>query len=108
MNPGPEPQRDNFVEVKGKVSGREPLAYTPSGTAILEFKLAVVQEFLSKKSTGYFPVMFMGETAEKWSRDLRVGKKLCVRGFLWCRQFKDRKGRPVSEFKVIADTIEGE
>lgn len=98
----------NRVQLRGKVSRVSPLKYTPFGTAICEFTIATRQEYLDKKSVGYFDVILIGKVAEERQTELRTGKQVVVGGALWSRSFRDRKGNKVCETKVIANSIEGD
>ena len=91
----------------GKISHVETLKYTPTGKAILEFTLAVPQEFLEKKSMGYFTIVLVGGEAEAGAPSVRIGKQASVRGTLWRRSFRNRRGDAVTETKILADSMTG-
>lgn len=98
-------ERVNTVNLTGKVSRTQGLRYTPSGTPLWEFILAVNQQAFDKKSVGYFEVQVMGSLAEELQGKIRIGKKLTVSGALWMRNYKNRNGLNVSETKVVAESI---
>jgi hypothetical protein len=52
--------------------------------------------------------MLSGAVAEDSAAQLRIGKKLSLRGSLWSRSFKNRQGMKVNETKILVDSIEGE
>jgi single-stranded DNA-binding protein len=83
------------------------LRYTPSGTPILELTLAAPQTYFDKDSIGYFEVLIRGKIAEEGAR-IRIGQKIELKGSLWMRSFKNRKGARVNETKIMVETIEGE
>jgi len=84
------------------------LKYTPSGTPVCEFTLAVPQVYFGKLSVGYFEIQMHGDFAETHARLLRVGKTVRLNGALWSRVYKDRQGKRVQETRILADAIEEE
>ncbi len=104
---GNEPQPDNFVSLKGKISQAGKLAYTASGKAICEALLAVSQELFGEKSVGYVAIQLEGDLAESEGRSLKIGQKVEVSGLLWSRKFKNRRNESVIETKVIVKKIGG-
>ncbi len=98
----------NRVCLTGKVSRMGRLKYTPSGTAVCDFTVAVPQIYFDKLSVGYFEMMMTGKSAEDKVDQLRIGKKVKLTGSLWARTFRDRQGRFVNETKVLVDKIEEE
>lgn len=95
----------NQVLLVGKISRLGSLKYTPSGTAIRDFTLAVPQRLLEKNSVGYFEAQMTGRPAEERMVGLKVGSALKLTGSLWARTFLDRQGRKVNETKVLVDTM---
>jgi len=95
----------NFVVLRGKISQRKRLTYTPTGTPICHFMVAVPQRYFEKDSIGYFEVVMVGKLAEEKSEDLKIGRFINIEGHLWNRSFKDRQGRMVRETKIIVEKI---
>ncbi len=97
----------NQVQAAGKISRVGKLAYTPAGSAVLEFTLAVPQTFFDKRSFGNFEVRIIGDLAETaaGSGSLRIGRAVAVSGSLWTRTYTDRKGVRVTEVKIVASEI---
>lgn len=98
-------ESENWVVLIGKISRLGPLRYTPSGTPIREFTIAVPQRQFEKSSIGYFELQLAGKSAEENIEALRVGATLKVSGCLWARTFSDRQGRRVSETKILVDSL---
>ena len=84
------------------------MKYTPSGMAIFEFTVAIPQRFFEKDTVGYIEVMMIGESAVNTASSLKVGQQLSLKGRLFSRAYKNRRGTRVTETKVLAETIEGE
>jgi len=97
----------NQVCLSGKVSRVSPLRYAPAGTPISEFIVAVQQSHLEVTNMGYFEVVLTGDMAEKWSRELKIGMWVDVKGELWSRAFLNRQGTKINETKVLAKEIGG-
>lgn len=96
----------NWVHLEGKITRRANLKYTPGGTPICEFTIAVPQKCFERKSMGQLEIMMIGNTAEECAPKLTVGKLLSLEGSLWTRSFMDRKGEWVKETKVLAESID--
>jgi len=64
----------NSVTLRGKVNRVERVKYTPVGTAICEFSLAVSQRYFDDESVGYFDILLLGQNAEQSSESVRIGK----------------------------------
>ncbi len=104
MSRGAEPGA-NRVDMAGKVSRAGKLAYTPAGVPVLEFTLAAPQRYFGRNTMGHFEVLVVGETAEELARFIRIGKRVTLKGLLWTRTFRDRKGNRVIETKILAESI---
>lgn len=98
----------NRVELSGKVTKTDGLRYTPSGVAICDFKMAVLQENFDKKSTGYFELQLSGALAEEFGPELKIGKKVSIDGELWMRSYRPRSGGQLNETKVLVKSIQME
>jgi len=94
--------------VEGKVSRSHGLKYTPTGTAVCEFTVAVPQKYFGKASIGYFEAAIFGDVALELAPKLKIGKKIGLKGSLWTRTFKNRQGVKVSETKILVESVEGE
>ena len=99
---------ENKVELTGKVSRTNRLKYTPTGTPVLEFTIAVPQALFEKGSVGYFQAQLFGRPAEESAHTMKIGKLVKVTGSLWTRTFKDRNGRQVEETKILASSVQEE
>ncbi len=81
-----------------------PTEYTPTGIAIVEFLLAGQQEFLGRKGFGNFELLATGDATDLL-KGVRVGTRVSVRGSLWQRRYRGRRGQNVSEMKVVISDI---
>jgi single-strand DNA-binding protein len=97
--------------------GRDPeMRYTPSGTAVTNFSIAVDDSFTSKegervKRTIWFRVTAWGKQAENCNQYLCKGRKVLVEGRLVAdekgapRTFERRDGTAGAAFEVTAGTV---
>ncbi len=97
---------DNSVLIAGRVCRTSRLRYTPQGIAVFEFMVATTQSHLGKSSVGYFDVVATGDLAEAKFCALRIGRKVSLKGGLWSRSFRDRRGQWVKETKILAESLE--
>ncbi len=72
---------------------------------MLEFVLAVPQQFLDLENFGYFEVLAQGDEALSLPDELKIGKQIAVEGSLWSRRYKDLNQKWLREYKVILSSI---
>jgi single-strand DNA-binding protein len=92
--------------------GRDPeMNYTPNGTAIAKFSLAVNR--VTKSATGerveeteWFYIVAWQQLAERCSTYLKKGQKVFIEGRLTTRKYTDRNGIERTAVEVIANEIE--
>ncbi len=92
--------------------GRDPeMNYTPSGTAIAKFSLAVSR--VSKSATGerqqeteWFNIVAWQHLAETCSTYLKKGQKVFIEGRLATRKYTDKNGIERTAVEVIANDME--
>lgn len=92
--------------------GRDPeLNYTPSGTAVAKFSLAVNR--VTKSATGerqeeteWFNIVAFRQQAELCSTYLRKGQKAFIEGRLSQRKYTDRNGVERISVEVIVSDLE--
>ena len=92
--------------------GRDPeMNYTPSGTAVTKFSLAVSR--MAKTGTGekqeeteWFNIVAWQQLAETCNTYLRKGMKVYIEGRLTQRKYVDREGAQRTAVDVIANNME--
>jgi len=92
--------------------GRDPeMNYTPNGTAIAKFSLAVNR--VTKSSTGerqeeteWFNIVAWQQLAERCSTYLKKGQKVFIEGRLATRKYTDKNGVERTAVEVIASDME--
>jgi single-strand DNA-binding protein len=92
--------------------GRDPeMNYTPNGTAIAKFSLAVSRYTKSatgerQEETEWFYIVAWQQLAERCSTYLKKGQKVFIEGRLSTRKYTDRNGVERTAVEVIANDME--
>ena len=88
----------NVVLLLGRVTMDPDLRYTPSGAAVLGFRIAVNRRWMDKQSnewkedTSFFNVNIWGQSAERLSKTMRKGSAVLVEGQLRSRTWDGKDG----------------
>jgi single-strand DNA-binding protein len=93
----------------GRLTANPQLRYTPSGTAVAQFTLAISRSFTGqdgKKETDFIPIVVWQKTAEVASQHLRKGQKAAVEGRIQTRSYENKEGRKIYVTEVVADHVE--
>lgn len=98
----------NKVILVGRLSNDVDLKYTPSGTAVAKFGLAVGGKPKpdGSDSVSFFNVVVWGKAAENCGNFLSKGKQIALDGRLEQRSWTAQDGSKRSTVEVIADRIE--
>lgn len=99
----------NRVILIGNLTQDPELRYTPDGTPVVSFTLAVNRSFPNQEGeigTDFIPVVVWRKQAERCSEYLTKGSQVAVDGRLQVRSYEDKDGirRKVSE--VVAWRVE--
>ena len=99
----------NRVILIGNLTQDPELRYTPDGTPVVSFTLAVNRSFTNQegeRETDFIPVVVWRKQAERCSEYLTKGSQVAVDGRLQIRSYEDKDGirRKVSE--VVAWRVE--
>ena len=98
----------NRIMVSGNLVRDAELRYTPSGTAVAEFRIGIRDDMLKKREnrTVFIDVVLFGQRAEALHKYLMKGKSLMVEGRLDIRINKNQDGRTFTNIQVYANTLE--
>lgn len=98
----------NRVTLVGRLSNDVDLKFTPSGTAVAKFGLAVGgrQKPDGSDSVSFLNIVVWGKTAENCGNYLSKGKQVAIDGRLEQRSWTAQDGTRRSTVEVIADRIE--
>ena len=98
----------NNVILIGRLCRDPELSYTTTQTAICKFTLAVDRPARAgeDKTADFIRITVFNAQAENSNRYLKKGSKCAVNGRIQTGSYKDRDGKTVSTFDVIANNVE--
>lgn len=98
----------NNVVLTGRLVADPELNYTTTQTAICKFTLAVERprKTTEDKTADFIDIVVFSSQAENASRYLEKGKKCGVVGRIQTGSYKNREGKTVKTFDVIASNVE--
>lgn len=84
---------------------RDPeLKYTPQGTAVTSFTLAVDRRF-NRDKADYINIIAWRQTAEFVAKHFAKGQRVAVVGSIQTRSWEDNEGRKRKAVEVVADSV---
>lgn len=87
--------------------GRDPeMNYTPDGTAVTKFSIAVSKKVKDAEETTWFNCVAWRGLAEMLSKHLRKGQMVFVQGDLNVRQYTTKDGRSGTSLDVTVDKFQ--
>jgi single-strand DNA-binding protein len=101
----------NNVVVLGNLTRDPELRFTPNGTPVAGFGLAVNRRYQNKKSgewvedTSFFNVTVWFKLAENCAESLSKGDRVLVSGRLSQRGWEDKDGQKKSVVEIIASAV---
>jgi len=103
----------NKVLLMGNLTRDPEIKYTPKGTAIANFGIAVNRVFTSgeggekKEEVTFIDIEAWGRTAEVIGEYFKKGKPIFIEGRLKLDQWDDKTtGKKMSKLRVVADSFE--
>lgn len=96
----------NRITFTGRLAADSELKYTPSGTAVLNFRTASDVGFGEKKSTNWFACAIFNKRAESLAPHLKKGQEVTIFGQLTLREFQNRDGAKQISPDVFVDDIQ--
>ena len=101
---------DNTVTLVGNITDDPELRFTPTGSAVANFTVAVNRRYKSgdkweDKLDGFFRCSCWREMAENAAESLRKGTRVVVVGRLQQRSWEDQEGNKRSQVEVQADEV---
>lgn len=98
----------NKVILIGNLTKDPELRYTPQGTPVATFRLAVNSKFKQagelREEALFIDTVVFGKQAETCSQYLNKGKSVLVEGRLQERRF-EHEGQQKSKFEIVAQTV---
>jgi single-strand DNA-binding protein len=101
----------NKVLLMGNLTRDPEVRYTPSGSAVCEFGLAINRRYTTRdneqrEETCFVDVAMWGRRGQVISEYFRKGSPIFIEGRLHYRQWEDQNGRRQSKLSVVADNFE--
>jgi single stranded DNA-binding protein (ssb) len=98
----------NRIILIGRLTADPELRYTPQGTAVVRFSLAVNRPFTNqqgKREADYIDIIVWRQLAEACAQYLRKGRLVAVEGRLQIRTYENQEGRRVRVAEVVAENV---
>lgn len=97
--------------IMGNLTRDPELKYIPSGTAVVNFTVAVNRRYTSqdgeiREETSFIPVVVWGKQAENCNQYLKKGSAVFVDGDLRQRSYETQDGQKRSVIEVVAITVQ--
>ena len=101
----------NKVFLMGNLTREPALRFTPGGTAVCEFGLAINRKFSAggqeKEETCFVDIVVWGKQAESCERFLEKGSPIFVEGRLQFDQWDDKEtGAKRSKLRIVAERVQ--
>lgn len=98
----------NRVILIGRLTADPELRYTPQGTAVARFSLAVNRPFTNQqgeREADFIDIVVWRQLAETCAQYLRKGRLVAVEGRLQIRTYENQEGRRVKVAEVVAENV---
>ena len=98
----------NSVILEGRVAGEVDMRYTPDGTGVARFDLAVPRPYKNAagdRETDFFPIVVWRKMAEVCAEHMFKGQMVSVQGRLQKRRYETQDGNKRTVIEVIADRV---
>lgn len=100
----------NRVILMGNLTRDPELRYTPGGTAVANFGIAINRRFKTedevREEVDFFDIVVWGKQAENCSEYLSKGRSVLVEGRLQQNRWETSEGQKRSKVEVVANTVQ--
>jgi single-strand DNA-binding protein len=100
----------NRVILAGNLTRDPELRYTPNGTAVSSFAIAVNRRYKKDneqiEETSFFDIVFFGKLAEVTGEYLKKGRPVLVEGRLQQRRWETDEGQKRSKVEIVGDNFQ--
>lgn len=102
----------NKVMLLGNLTRDPELRYTPQGSAVCEFALAMNYSYTNKQSgqkveeVSFIDIVAWGRTGEICAEYLKKGRQVFVEGRLKQDRWESPEGKKMSKIRVIAENVQ--
>ncbi len=94
----------NRVILIGRLTRDPELRYTPNGTAVASFTVAINRKY-NREETDFIPIVVWSKQAEHCANYLGKGRLVAVEGRLQVRTYEAKDGQKRWVTEVIADDV---
>jgi single-strand DNA-binding protein len=97
----------NRIILIGRLTADPELRYTPQGTAVARFTLAVNRPYTNQgeNEADFIDIVAWQKLAETAAQYLKKGRLTAVEGRLQIRSYDNREGKRVRVAEVVADSV---
>jgi single-strand DNA-binding protein len=100
----------NKIILLGNLTRDPDLRYTPTGSPVCEFSLAVHHKYrvhdAQKEDVCYIDVVVVGKLGERSKTYLHKGSRVLIDGRLTQKRWETAEGKARSKYEVVASTVE--
>ncbi len=102
----------NYVVLIGRATQEPELRYSPKGTPVLSFRIAVNERVKDKETgewkdyTSYFNVQTFGPVADRCNERMKKGSGVIVEGRLRSREWTDPQGVKKFSVEIVARRVQ--
>ena len=100
----------NRVILMGNLTRDPELRYTPNGSAVASFSIAVNRRYKvdneKREETSFFDIVFFGKPAEIIAEYMKKGRPLLVEGRLQQRRWETDDGQKRSKVEIVGENFQ--
>ncbi len=99
----------NKIILIGRLGADPELRYTPQGTPVMSFDIAVNRQFKSSdgnRETDWFTIVTWRSLAELCGQYLKKGSQVAVDGRLQSRVYDNKEGQKVKVYEIVAENVQ--
>lgn len=99
----------NRAILLGRLTKDPELRYTPQGTAVCTFSLAVDRRTTNQqgeKETDFFNIVVWSKLAELCAQYLKKGQQAALEGRIQIRSYENKEGRRVYVTEIVAENVQ--
>jgi single-strand DNA-binding protein len=99
----------NRAVLLGRLTKDPELRYTPNGTAVTTFTLAVDRRTTNQqgeRETDFLPIVVWSKLAELCAQYLKKGQQAAVEGRIQVRNYENKEGRRVYVTEIVAENVQ--
>ena len=100
----------NRVILMGNLTRDPELRYTPSGSAVANFSIAVNRRYKveneNREETSFFDIVFFGKRAETIAEYMKKGRPILLEGRLQQRRWETDEGLKRSKVEVVGENFQ--